>query len=185
MLPVVRHSVNRRSPLRLAARLIAAASLLGLVACQQDAGIRYVDNARLFREVTAFVAVRDSVEAYKKEWQSHANPLKDSLDAYMKRVGDNRSPLSDQQRQGVEAEFRARQDTLQRFVEGSQKRAAEMEKNLTDAAVKRVNAQLDRFREEKGYSVVLGTTVGGNILTAEKSLDVTDAIIQYVNAGLK
>lgn len=153
--------------------------------CKNEASIRYVDNARLFREVKSISVIQDSLKTFNESWQKPAHDLKDSVDAYMKRLGATKKPLSDAERAKVEKEFKDRQEAFQKFVEANQKKAAEIDKNLSESAIKKVNAVLQDYRAQKGYAVILGTTTGGNILAADQKLDITDEVIQYVNAHIE
>jgi outer membrane protein len=154
-----------------------------IAACDKTLSIRYVDNGRLFADAKAFVAVRDSVQSFNKIWQNEAKGLKDSVDAYMKNLSAVKGPVSDAEKQKLGKEFEERQNRFQRFAEANKKKSLELEKGLTESVVKKVNAVLQKYRDEKGYSLILGTTVGGNILAAEKDLDITEDVIKSVNAA--
>lgn len=159
--------------------LIIALQFLG---CEKNKSIQYVDNARLFRETKFFISAKDSIQNFNQVWQKNAQPLKDSVDLFMKGLQKSGSGISDAEKTRLEKEFRERQETFQKFVDANQKKAQELEKNLSESAIKQVNAILQRYREEKGYGIIFGTTSGGNILAADKSFDITDDVIKYVNA---
>jgi Skp family chaperone for outer membrane proteins len=169
-------------PLLIFANLVA---IVGLLGCKQEGRNAYVDNARLFREVKSFSVIQDSVKAFNQTWQSRAQVLKDSVDQYMKRIGSMQGGISNAERAKVEKEFQDRQTAFKDFVAANQKKASELDKEMSESAVKKVNAILQAYRDEKGYAIIFGTTTGGNILAADKSLDVTDDMIRYVNGKLK
>lgn len=48
-----------------------------------------------------------------------------------------------------------------------------------------INAAIQAYGKEKGYSIILGATSSGNILYAEDADDLTERIIDKMNAGYK
>lgn len=152
--------------------------------CQSEKTV-YVDTGAMFARVNAYIAIRDSVSAFNESWKKPAMALKDSVDQYMQKLSALKSPISDKERAELEKEFRERQERFQTFAQANQKKASEKEKSMMDAAVKKTNALLQSYCEKKKYSFILGTTSTGSILAADRSLNVTEEIIAYLNEQIK
>jgi Skp family chaperone for outer membrane proteins len=164
--------------------LVAAAAVMALFACQGGKTV-YVDNSTMFAQAKVFITLRDSVQAFNESWRKPAEILKDSVDAYMKYLSGLKSPVSDAEKAKMEKEFRTRQEALQTFVNANQKKATDLEKSLSESAFKKINALLQQYCDSKGYAMILGTTAGGNVLAADRKLDVTADVVTYLNAGSK
>jgi Skp family chaperone for outer membrane proteins len=111
--------------------------------------------------------------------------LKDSVDQYMQKLSAMKTGVTDKERAALEKEFMERQQRFQSFADANRKNAAEKEKALTEAAVKKTNALLQEYCEKKNYDFILGTTVNGSILAANRSRDVTEDVIRYLNEQIK
>jgi outer membrane protein len=155
-----------------------------LTACESQR-IVYVDTGAMFSKVKVFTDVRDSVMAFNETWKAPAMALKDSVDQYMQKLSAMKTAVSDKERAALEKEFLERQQRLQTFSEANQKKAAEKETALTEAAVKKTNALLQEYCEKQKYDIILGTTVNGSILAANRGLDVTEDVIRYLNEQIK
>ena len=55
-----------------------------------------------------------------------------------------------------------------------------MEREKFAPALEQLNRQVRSFAQSKGYDLVLGTMAGGNVLAADRSVDVTDEFLAYV-----
>lgn len=160
-------------------------ALACVLACKQNPSTVYVDNSRMMAESRIFIQVRDSMKLYEKSWQQDAETLKDSVEAYMSFIekgGGGRNP-KDQEAQ--KAEFRRRQEVLAQFVAAKKRKGEDLERNLMEPALRRVNGFLQEYCEQQGYDFILGTTVGGSILAANRKMDISEAFIKAMNESLK
>ena len=73
---------------------------------------------------------------------------------------------------------------LQKVLEYKQNldaKAKNEEDKLTQGALNQINSFVKEYSEEHGFSIVLGTTLSGNILYAKDTYDITDDLIKELN----
>lgn len=91
------------------------------------------------------------------------------------------SHASSREKSQKESSVTLKKQTLERVSAQLSKKAEEENTRLTTAAMTQFNAFVQKFAEEKGYDVVLGVTLSGNVLYAGKSQDITEEIIEGLN----
>lgn len=159
--------------------------VIALLACNSKEDLVYVDNARLMAESNLFSKVRDSLKAFEMNWKKEAEGLKDSVDSYMKFLEREGGGFTSKEKESRTLEFKKRQENLGRFIAAKKKMSGELENNLMQPALRRMNSYLQEYCESHGYKYILGTTSGGSILAARKDLDITSVLLKEMNASLK
>lgn len=93
------------------------------------------------------------------------------------------SSLSASERQEKEKLLAIQQQNLQQYVKNADNTVKESDANLTQGILNQVNALVEKYAKEHNFDIVFGTTSSGNILYGEKALDITEPVLQFLNAN--
>lgn len=174
---------TRLLPTTLAA-LALAAVLPGSARAQSTGKVAYVAVQAVMQRAPGY-AQADSI------WTQEAEGYRRELTQLQSRM-DSASAAFDQQSVMLSAANRAaEQKKLQTQAQALQQRAAELQqkaqdrqKELLDPIEQRVMAIIEGLRAEGNYAIIFDVSAnGGNIVAADKSLDLTQKAIDRLSAA--
>jgi outer membrane protein len=148
--------------------------------------IGYVDSDRLKNEYAAFKEAKDQLNKEVADWQRKADSLArniKTLEDSLARVGLILSPEKKKEREGEISKSKKeyQQYLADTFGVGGkvEKRNSELSKPILD----KVNAAIAEVALENNFDLILDT-VTGSVAYGRKSLDVTDRVLEKLNAAL-
>ncbi|HSG29660.1 MAG TPA: OmpH family outer membrane protein [Candidatus Krumholzibacterium sp.] len=176
---------RRISAVVLAAYLFAMLPATALMA--QDVKIGYIDTIKIFAN---FKETVEAEELYKKEvdaWRKRAEEMETQL-ASMREAIESQSLMASEE---VQLERKNEFDKLAREYQqymkdifGENGEAARRNQELTQPIVEKINAVIARLAEEQGYTIVFDSSQG-NIVYADKAIDLTEAVIAELEQQLE
>jgi outer membrane protein len=169
--------------MRISLRAAAAALALGLTAAASPAAaqtalkIGYVDVATVMEQVPgraeAQAAFQREAEGIRAEMQRMTDSLQTLVQAYQK----EQPTLAAAARQTRERSLQDRQQTYQQRAQQLQERGAAREQELVDRFEKIVRDAINDVRTSEGYQMILAFGPNSALLSADRSLDVTDRVL--------
>lgn len=142
----------------------------------------YVKTAELFE---GYLGMREAKRQYSQQvsgWQSNLDTLgKDyrrALSAYELEM----PRLNKQAKQEREQLLGRQAKSIEDYQASLQERMVQEDKRLTEGVVNQVNAYVAEYGEKNGYTLVMGTTNGGNILYGAEATDITDEVLKGLNS---
>jgi outer membrane protein len=144
--------------------------------------IGYAETSVLLTEFSEAVKAKKKFEESQQEWDKNLATLNDSMTAAMQNMKQNYEAAPAPEKQRMRALLEKRNDDLQRYSNAVKRMSEEKERELMDPVVKKMNAFLDQWGRKHGYSLILGTMTGGNILQADPDLNVTTQVLKDMNA---
>jgi outer membrane protein len=91
------------------------------------------------------------------------------------------SSLNKEERVKQKEQLMQRENSFRNFAEATEKQIKESDQKLTSGVLNQINAYVEKYGDENGYDIVLGTTTSGNILFAKNYLDITDEVLENIN----
>jgi len=176
-----RNFLNWTGPLGLA----LGACALGLHLANRPPKIAYAETATLMTEFSEAIKARKQFEDQSKEWDGNIKTLNDSLNAAMNKLKVEYEKASPAKKDELRTLLQKRNEDLQRYSNAVKKMSDDKEKELMGPVVKEMNAYMKIWGKQHGYSLIFGTTSGGNILQADAGLDVTSNLLQDLNSHYK
>jgi outer membrane protein len=176
-----RKFLNWSGPLGLA----LGACALGLHMANRPPKIAYAETATLMTEFSEAIKARKQFEDQSREWNGNIKTLNDSLNAAMDKLKMEYEKASPARKEELRTLLQKRNEDLQRYTNAVKKMSDEKEKELMGPVIQKMNAYMKTWGKQHGYSLILGTTNGGNILQADARLDVTAALLQELNEHYK
>ena len=170
----------------LAGSLAAAAVVMTLgaapLAAQQTAAaparVAFVNMRRVLAATPGYAQAETTFVKEMSGYRSEYQKLQVSLDSAATDFEQQATLLSATARATRRRDLETRQQALEQRGQELQQRIATRERELLDPIQTRVVAVIERLRAAGGYSIVFDvSTQANNVVTADKSLDLSEQVI--------
>jgi outer membrane protein len=169
--------------MRLSPRAAGAAIVLGLgaaaapAAAQAPMKVGYVDVAQVMEQVPgradAQAAFEKEAQGIRAEMQRMSDSLQTAVQAYQK----EQAALTAAVRQTRERALQERQQSYQQRAQALQERGAQKEQELAGQFETLVRDAINDVRTSEGYTMILAFGPNSALLSADKSMDITDRVL--------
>ena len=152
-----------------------------LVACNQPK-TAYVDNTVLLKEYEEMKAVEAKFttrsERMNKQMDSIAQEFQIEVQDYQKRA----SRMSTSKRQEEEQALLQKQQKLQQQQQFRSQQLRQESDVVIDSIITKVKDFVRDYGQENGYTYIFGSNESANIMYAEDGKDITQEILEKLNA---
>ncbi|WP_081208147.1 OmpH family outer membrane protein [Salegentibacter sediminis] len=163
--------------------LIAVLSVF-FVSCNEDK-TAYVDTTKLIQEYQEMKDVEAEFskksDAVKGELDSVASAFQAEVQAYQSKMNS----MSQAQRQEREQQLMQKQQQLQQQQQQRGGLLRQESDAAIDSIVEKVKNYVEGYGEENGYTYIFGSNESANIMYAKDGLDITEEILEELNASYK
>jgi outer membrane protein len=165
------------------ALLVAGSGLLG---AQQatPAKIGYVNTQAILKQTPGYVKAESTFTKELATYRVEVQKLQASLDSAASDFDQQSVMLSPTQRAAKRKDLQAQQQKLEQRTQELQQKAATRERELLDPIQSKVNSVIEGVRAAGNYAMIFDVSAPNNgIVTADKTLDLTQRVIQQLKAG--
>ena len=167
---------------------LAAASVTGTgsLAAQQAGGpkIAYVNTQAILKQTPGYVKAESTFTKELATYRIEVQKLQASLDSAASDFDQQSVMLSPTQRAAKRKDLQAQQQKLEQRTQELQQQAATRERELLDPIQTKVNSVIEGVRAAGNYAIIFDVSAPNNgIVTADKTLDLTQRVIQQLKAG--
>lgn len=167
---------------------LAAASVAGTgsLAAQQAGGpkIAYVNTQAILKQTPGYVKAESTFTKELATYRVEVQKLQASLDSAASDFDQQSVMLSPTQRAAKRKDLQAQQQKLEQRTQELQQQAATRERELLDPIQTKVNSVIEGMRAAGNYAMIFDVSAPNNgIVTADKTLDLTQRVIQQLKAG--
>lgn len=156
----------------------------GLVSCDQQK-TAYVDNVRLLQDYQEMKDVEaDFTERstrLSRELDSIAQVFQSEVQAYQQESAN----MSAAEREAAEGQLMQRQQMLRQQQQVKSGALREESDAAVDTLVTKVKDYVKEYGKENNYTYIFGSNETANIMYAEEGLDITEEILEKINADYK
>jgi outer membrane protein len=144
--------------------------------------IVYVDSAKL---MNGYKGMQDARKAYQQKagaWKANIDTLASEVQRQIFTYEKESPKMSPKERQLSQELIRTKQKQFTDYQQAMNSQAQQEDSKMTGDVITQVNAYLKKYGEAKGYKVILAATEYGNIAYADEGLDITDTVLEGLNA---
>jgi outer membrane protein len=152
---------------------------------QSDEQLVYVDSQRLVTGYKGAQAARQEFEAKSAVWKANLDSLRTEIEAKVTDYESKKAKLSTNEQRLTEEVLLSKQKEYFNYEQAIQNKIKGEDQALTQKVFGQVNEYLNKYGKKKGYKIILAATQYGNIVYAEEGLDVTNEVMQGLNAEYK
>jgi len=148
--------------------------------------IVYVNSDSLLNNYEYFKDVRTNFEAKAKKAQADIQSKGTAFQREVAEYQKNAGTMSAEQRQSTEERLARKQEELGQLNQNASNSLGQQEMEENKKLYDKVSEYLKKFSAEKGYKLVLTySTSNPTVLYADKSLEVTQEVVDGLNAEYK
>lgn len=141
--------------------------LIVLAACHRPQSIGYVNPNKLLQGYHGATTQHELFKAKAQGWQQRVDSLSTELQTLSQAPAATRATKEQQ---------------LLRYREAIRQQAQQENQRLTKAVLDEINTYLKQYGKDKGYTFILGATESGNIVYAAEGTNITEDVLQGLNA---
>jgi len=145
----------------------------------------YVNADSLWENFTLVKQMRKEMEFEKKKFETKFEADYHKLESDYLALRDKAETLSQEEGMMKQQELMAREQKLTEFRQTESERLAKLEADKTDKIQKTITEYLTEQYSKSNYAYILGYSAGGGILFANDSLEITNEVVDGLNATLK
>lgn len=157
----------------------------GTAVVNSEAKIVYVNMDTLLNNYTQSRELNEAflkkIEGNRTELNVKAKALDQEIAAFRQKMDNNGFMTRDRAEQ-AQMDLMVKQQNLQKLqqemTENAQREQAEINKKLYDSIINFLTV----YNKDKGYQLILSTTLGGTVLFSEKGFDITNDVVNQLNA---
>lgn len=143
--------------------------------------IAYIRSYDLVDKYQGTKEAREKFEAKKNTWQSNIDTLSYTLRSTIDKYNKEKNKMSVAERADMEKFLNNKDKELATYVQSVETKAQEEDEQMMQAILNQVNSYVEKYGQENGYDVILGTSTSGNVMFGDKQLDITDDVLAGLN----
>ena len=156
-------------------------------AAKPDAGsasrVAFLNAQRVLQATPGWAAAESTFAKESDGYRQELQRLQATLDSAASDFEQQTVVLSPSQRQAKRQELEGKRQQLEQRAQELQQRAGQRQRELLEPLQNRVNGIIESVRAEGGYAMVFDISAPGNaVVAADRSLDLTDRVIQRLKA---
>jgi outer membrane protein len=144
----------------------------------------YVNADSLWENFALVKQMRKELEYEKKKFETKFEADYHKLENDYLALRDKAETLSQEEGMMKQQELMAREQKLTEFRQTESERLAKLEADKTEKIQKTITNYLNEQYSKSNYAYILGYSVGGGILFANDSLEITNEVVDGLNATL-
>ncbi|MDR6809421.1 outer membrane protein [Dyadobacter sp. BE34] len=145
----------------------------------------YVQVDSLLKNYDFFKDTRKELENKNFQLENELTTKGRSLQNEVAFFQQRAATMTPEQARSTEAQLMKKQQDLVAYRDQSAQALGQEEAKKNEELYKNIRSYIDKYNKENGYEYVLGYSLGGGILFANPSLDVTQKIIDGLNKEYK
>ncbi len=173
--------MNGKSLIVVSALIVIGFLASGFFMFNKKAPMAYVDTAILLNQYQGMIDAKQEYQVNTEQWKANVDTLGMELERAIKKYEEDRATLSNKEKKLTEELLTKQQQEFIQYQKAIQGKMNEEDEKLTTGVLNQVNAYIKEFGKDHNYSMILGTTTGGNILYADDAYDVTQEVLDGLN----
>ena len=141
----------------------------------------YVQVDSLLKNYDFFKETKKELENKNFQLENELNTKGRSLQNEVAFFQQKAQTMTPEQARSTEAQLMKKQQDLVAYRDQAAQALGQEEAKKNEQLYKNIRAYIEKYNKENGYEYVLGYSLGGGILFANPSLDVTQKIIDGLN----
>jgi outer membrane protein len=146
--------------------------------------IAFINSQQVLKAAPGFAQAESLFTREVEGYRNEATRLQATLDSAASAFNRDAVLLSPSARETKRKELETQQTQLEQRVKELQDRGLARERELLDPITRRIQTVIDGVRAEGNYAIILDVAVlGSGIVSADRSLDLTDTVIRRLQAS--
>src|ERR687894_547813 len=163
---------------------VSVAGPQSLAAQQGGSKVAYVNTQAILKQTPGYVKAESTFTKELEGYRVEVQKLQATLDSAATDFDQQSVMLSPTQRAAKRKDLQGQQQNLEKRTQELQQQAATRERELLDPIQSKVNSVIEGVRAAGNHAMIFDVSAPNNgIVTADKTLDLTQRVIQQLKAG--
>lgn len=159
--------------------------ILFVLQCDSKQELVYVDSKKLVLGYKGMEKAKAAFESKASLLKSNLDTLRAELESMVGTYEANKAKLSASERRENEGAINLRQQQYYNYEQTVTETLKKEDDALTREVMGKVNEYLQMYGRQKGYRIILASTLYGNIAYADENTDITDDVLKGLNEAYK
>lgn len=147
--------------------------------------IGYVRSEELIYGYLGTKEAREEFSLKRNSLEANVDTLQVELERSIYEFNNAQVRLSSEEKEEERKRLQYQQNQLFQYSQSIQKKIKAEDQEMMNAVLNQINSFIEKYAEEKGYDIILGSTASGNLLYGEKGYDVTVDLLEELNNHYK
>ena len=144
----------------------------------------YVNTGTILEKYQGMIDVRKKFEGESKVWQSNIDTLTTEFQNSLKKYEKDQANMSAKEKSLAQDLLKSKQQQMAQYQPAIQNKAKDEQGKLSEGVIKQINSYIEQYGKDHHFKIIFGTS-NGNIIYADKDMDITDAILEGLNKDYK
>ena len=149
---------------------------------QQSSELVYVDVNKLLEGYKRTKIVRAEFQVKVQTLSSNVDSLVADWQKELKSYEKERSKMSKKEIELKQQLLDNKQQQVNNYQQAIKKQIQEEDKKVTQTVINDINDYVTEYGKKHKYKIIFGASGGGNIMYADKATDLTETILEGLNA---
>lgn len=141
----------------------------------------YVRSVDLVENYKGMDEGRELFQTKKTGWQHTVDSLKRNLETQIGIYNQTKNSLSKNELIEKEQVLNNLQQSYYEFAKELEEKATKEDQRITQSVLNQINSFTEQYGKQKGYTMILGTTMEGTLLYGDEFIDITDDVLLNLN----
>ena len=165
--------------------IYAVLTILIFASCQQSKKIGYVDNSILINDYQEKKDIEEGLNIKITAFQKRTDSLRKVFQLDVNEAEIKARSMSQANIQKLSQELQQQEQILSQRVQFEQQQIAQESKAKNDSLIKKVKEFVKNYGAKNGYSYILGSNEGGSVIFGKEENDLTQTLLDLLNAAYK
>ena len=147
--------------------------------------IGYVRSGDILLKYHGILDAEKELDSKLNVWKNELLQLSDTYESELKKYEKIKHELSQQQQANKEKELSALRAKIEKINNSVEEKAFKLQGELTEANLNKINDFIQTYGKKNEFELIIGITKTGNVLYGNEGIDLTDEIIEGLNAKYK
>lgn len=162
--------------------LLAVISI-SVILFTREERVVYVDSAKLLNNYKGMATARATYQSKANSWKANVDTLASEVQKLIFKYEHESKLMTAKERSLSQELIRTKQRQFTEYQQAIQTQAQQDDAKMTGDVITQVNTYLKKYGEERGYKIIIAATEYGNLAYADESLDITDEVLEGLNAA--
>ncbi len=158
-------------------------SILVFISKNRSLKIGYVRSQDLVYNYSGMKEAQNKFKQKQEKWQANKLSLESDFQKELEKFKKESEGLSEKEKQKSQLHLRQMQENIKKYEQSLLQLAEEQDTKMTEGVLNQVNSFIEKYGIKNDYDLILGTTTSGSILYGRKIYDITDEILEAMNAA--
>lgn len=147
--------------------------------------VAYVNSQKLMTGFSEAAQAQKEIKAEDDKWRSQLKELEDTLQAAINQMSKEYNTAKPDRKKQLQDKLSAENQNVNNFKQANIRKMEQVKQEKLQGVINKVNVFVAEYGKKKGYTLILATTMDGDIAYGSDKCDITDALIQGLNARYK